>query len=217
MNGKTEMVDKYEGQTILALGAHPDDLELGIGGTIAQLTRSGARVIMAIASVPNHYEKRKDETERAAALLGAEALFLFPEGGPHRVEDLKTYQLVDRIDELVTRLKPAAILSHGGTNFHRDHVLMHNACLAAQRLNYFDFFCFNPTSTRPVPMPFFPQVYVDISDTVDLKMRSIRMHATQFGDRGLDADHLLDVARHFGRLAGVEFAEGLEVVRLKLN
>lgn len=217
MSDKTEMVHKYAGRTVLAIGAHPDDLELGVGGTLALLSKAGARVVMGVVSVPNHYDARIEEAKRAASLLGAEIRFLFPGGGCSRVEDLKTYQLVDKIDELVTQLQPAAILSHGVANFHRDHVLVHNACLAAQRLNYFDFFCFHPTSTRPVPLPFFPQMYVDISKTVELKMQSIRAHASQFGDRGLDPDHLLDVARHFGRLAGVEFAEGLEVVRLKLN
>lgn len=216
MNDKAEMMHKYKGRTVLAIGAHPDDLELGVGGTLALLSKAGAKVIMCIVSVPNQYDARIVEAKRAADLLGAELRFLFP-GQTCRVEDLKTYQLVDKIDQLVKDLEPAAILSHGLAQFHRDHVLVYNACLAAQRINYFDFFCYHPTSTRPVPLPFFPQVYVDISATVDLKMQSIRVHESQFGGRGLDPAHLLDVARHFGRLAGVDFAEGLEVVRLKLN
>ena len=213
---KAEMVHKYKDQLVLAFGAHPDDLELGVGGTLALLSRAGARVVMVIVSVPSNYDARVHEAARAAELLGAEVQFLFP-GQCCRVEDLKTYQLVDKIDALVCDLQPAAILSHGLANFHRDHVLVYDACLAAQRLNFFDLFCYHPTSTRPIPLPFFPQVYVDISATVDLKMQAIRAHSSQFSDRGLDPTHMLDVARHFGRLAGVEFAEGLEVVRLKLN
>jgi len=216
MSEKSEMVHKYRGRTVLALGAHPDDLELGVGGTLALLANAGVHVIMGVVSVPNKYDERVKEAQRAAKILGAEVRFLFPDQ-QCRVEDLKTYQLVDKIDQLMHELKPAALMSHGLADFHRDHVLVYNACLAAQRLNFFDFFTYHPTSTRPCPLPFFPQVYVDISATVDLKMQSIRAHASQFGDRGLDPTPPLDVARHFGRMAGVEFAEGLEVVRFKLN
>jgi LmbE family N-acetylglucosaminyl deacetylase len=216
MSDPVDMVHKYAGRTVLAVGAHPDDLELGAGGTLALLSRAGAKVIMCVASVPGEHDVRVAEATHAAAVLGAELRFLFP-GKTCRVEDLKNYQLIDAIDGLIKELKPAALFSHGLAQFHRDHVLVYNACLAAQRLNYFDLFCYHPTATRPVPLPFFPQAYVDISATMDLKMQSIRAHHSQFGSRGLDPSHLMDVARHFGRLAGVEFAEGLEVVRLKLN
>jgi N-acetylglucosamine malate deacetylase 1 len=217
MSDRTEMVHKYAGRTVLALGAHPDDLELGVGGTLALLARAGANVIMAIVSVPNNLAERKEEAKRSADLLGASRVqFLFPDQCS-RVEDLKTYELVDRVDDLVREHQPAVLLSHGLANFHKDHVLVYNACVAAQRLNFFDLFCYHPTSTRPIPLPFFPQAYVDISETVNVKMDAIKAHASQFGARGLDTVHFLDVARHYGRLAGVEFAEGLEVVRMKLN
>ena len=42
---------RYAGQTVIAIGAHPDDLEIGLGGTLAKLKRDGARVIMVVASV----------------------------------------------------------------------------------------------------------------------------------------------------------------------
>ncbi len=216
MNDEAQMFHKYAGKTVLALGAHPDDLELGVGGTLALLTRAGARVIMAVVTVPSHREARLKEARHAAELLGAEVTFLFPDDC-RRVEDIKTYELVDRIDALVNDYQPVALLSHGLADFHKDHVLVYNACVAAQRLRFFDLFCYHPTSTRPIPLPFFPQLYVDISATVDLKMRAIRLHESQFGGRGLDPGHLLDTARHYGRLIGVEFAEGLEVVRMKLN
>lgn len=216
MSQEMEMVHKYAGRTVLALGAHPDDLELGIGGTLALLSKAGAKVIMAVVSVPSHLEARKEEARRAAELLGAEVSFLFPDEC-RRVEDIKTYELVDKVDALVNQFEPVAVLSHGLADFHRDHVLVYNACLSAQRLRFFDLFCYHPTSTRPIPLPFFPQLYVDISATVDVKMRAIRLHESQFGKRGLDPGHLLETARHYGHLIGVEFAEGLEVVRMKLN
>ena len=53
---------RYAGRTVVALGAHPDDNELGIGGTLAALSRGGAHVVMAVCSVPAHFETRCAET-----------------------------------------------------------------------------------------------------------------------------------------------------------
>jgi N-acetylglucosamine malate deacetylase 1 len=210
------LIAKYAGKTVLGLGAHPDDLELGAGGTLALLSRAGARVVMAVATIPTDIERRKEEAQRAAAMLGAEVRFIIGDRCS-RVEDIMTYEWVDRIDDLVRELKPAALLSHGPSNFHKDHVMIYNACIASQRINFFDFFCYYPTSCRPIPAPFNPQAYVDISEVLETKMDAIGVHSSQFACRGLGTDYYREVAREFGRLAHVPYAEGLEVVRLRLN
>jgi LmbE family N-acetylglucosaminyl deacetylase len=208
-------LSRYYGQTVLAIGAHPDDLELAIGGTLARMSRDGARVVMAVVSIPADYETRRAEAERAAQILGCELRFLH-EGGCKRIDDLKPYQLVGVLDAVVRELQPAVVLTHGANEFHRDHVAVHNACLSTQRLKNFDFFHFNPTMTRAVPVAFHPRAYVDVSDTIDLKMQAIEAHASQFGARGLDTELFRDVARMSGRMAGVKYAEGLDVGRMLL-
>lgn len=211
----SDMFTRYIGQTVLAVGAHPDDLELGVGGILARLSRQGTKVVMLVVCVPHHLKERIAEAQAAAAVLGAEIRFLYADT-EMRVEDIKTYELVERIDQIVRQLDPAAVLSHSFTNFHKDHILVHNACLAAQRLHFFDFYCYYPTSCHPVSVPFRPQAYVDVTETMDIKMDAINRHTTQFSCKGLTTDHYRDVAREYGRLAGVEYAEGLEVVRLRL-
>lgn len=209
------MMAKYHGKTVLAIGAHPDDIELGVGGTIARLAKEGTRVIMIVVCVPNNLDSRVEEAHRAAEVLGCEIRFLWADRCM-RVEDLKTYELVQKIDDLVREYDPVAVLSHGLNNFHKDHVLVYSACAAAQRLHFFDLLCFYPTSCHPVNVPFQPQAYVDISETIERKMEAINIHSTQFTCRGLGTDHYRDVAREYGRLAGVPYAEGLAVERLIL-
>ncbi len=209
-------LSKYVGKTVLAVGAHPDDLELGVGGTLSLLSRCGARVVMVVVCVPNRLEPRVKEANLAAQILGCE-LRILNEQACSRVEDLKTYELVERVDKLVSQLDPALLISHSDHNFHKDHVLVNHACVAAQRLHFFDFFSFYPTSCHPVNAPFRPQAYVDITATVEDKMKAINVHTSQFTCRGLTTDHYRDTAREYGRLAGVEYAEGLEIVRLSLN
>jgi len=67
---------------------------------------------------------------------------------------------------------------------------------------------------RPVPTSFSPRAYVDVSDTIDTKMQSIMAHASQFGGRRLSTDMYREFAHLQGRLVGVEYAEGLDVLRM---
>lgn len=205
----------YSGKTVLAVGAHADDIELAVGGTIARLRRGGARVVMVVLSLPGDAKVRRREAEKAADILGCE-LHVVMEDGKRRIEDLKSYELVAMIDREVKELEPAAMLTHGPSEFHRDHVLVHEACVSSQRLRYFDFFTYQPNFCRPVPVAFHPKAYVDISETIETKMRAIEVHQSQFKCRGLDTDIYRDIARMNGRMVGVQYAEGLDIGRMIL-
>ncbi|MEA3195190.1 MAG: N-acetylglucosamine malate deacetylase 1 [Betaproteobacteria bacterium] len=209
-------VARYKDQTVLAIGAHPDDIELAIGGTLARMKKEGANVVMAVVSIPGDYETRRAEAEEAAAILGCELRILIDGGTTRRIEDMKTYELVKILDQVVKETQPAAVLTHGASEFHRDHVLVYNAALSTQRLRYFDFFSYHPNFCRPVPMPFHPRAYVDISSTIEAKMDAIAAHRSQFGNRGLPIDIYRDIARMNGRMVGVQYAEGLDVSRMLL-
>jgi LmbE family N-acetylglucosaminyl deacetylase len=210
-----KLAERYAGQTVLAVGAHADDVELAVGGTIARLRRGGARVVMVVVSLPGDYKQRMGEAKEAAAILGCELRVLMADGA-RRIEDLKSYELVAMIDREVKEFAPAAMLTHGPSEFHRDHVLVHEACVSSQRLQYFDFFTYHPNFCRPVPVPFHPRAYVDITETIETKMRAIAAHQSQFKCRGLGIDIYRDIARLNGRMVGVQYAEGLEVGRMLL-
>lgn len=216
MSAPAGLLSQYSGKTVLAVGAHPDDLELGCGGTLARLAKHGTRVVMAVLSIPNHLEKRREEAKAAADLLGCELRLLTPDRCS-RVEDMKTHQLVEMIDGLVRELQPDAMFSHCLANLHADHKLAYEACMASQRLKYFDIFCYSPTSCHAVNIAFNPHVYIDISDVIEEKMAAIRVHSTQFDSRGIKTERYRDASNRVGQIVGVEHAEGLEVVRMKMN
>jgi LmbE family N-acetylglucosaminyl deacetylase len=171
---------------------------------------------MCVVSIPRHYEVRLAEAKRGAEILGCE-LKLLVDDGPTRIEDLKTCDLVSLLDGVVHEYSPAAVLTHSSVDFHNDHLLVYNACLPTQRLAYFDFFSYHPTNCRPVPVQFHPRAYVDVTETIDAKMHSITAHASQFGGRGLDTEMYREHAHVQGRIIGVPYAEGLDVVRMVLN
>ncbi|HET6265246.1 MAG TPA: PIG-L family deacetylase [Usitatibacter sp.] len=209
------LVNRYAGTTVLAIGAHPDDLEIGIGGTLAKLQRNGANVVMCVASIPKDYEVRLEEATEGARILGCELKILM-EGGPRRIEDIKTCELVGLVDGVIREYQPAAVLTHSKSDFHNDHLLIYNACLPAQRLGFFDLLSYHPTNCRPVPIAFHPTAYVDVTDTIDAKMHAISAHASQFGGRGLDTEMYREFAHVQGRMIGVPYAEGLDVIRMVL-
>ena len=213
--GEPALASRYTNKTVIAIGAHPDDLEIGIGGTLARLRAHGARVVMVVASIPHDYEIRRTEAKRGAEILDCE-LKLLVDGGPRRLEDVKTCDLVSMLDDVVRDYEPAAMFTHSSADFHNDHLLVYNACLPTQRLRYFDMFSYNPTNCRPVSIAFHPRAYVDISSTIDAKMHAITAHSSQFGARGLDTSMYREFAHVSGRMIGVDYAEGLDAIRFLL-
>lgn len=206
---------RYAGATVLAVGAHPDDVEVGMGGTVAHLSQAGARVVIVALCVPSNLETRLAEAAHSASILGAESLVAF-ERECSRVEDHKSHELVGRLDALVKELAPAALFSHGRSDHHRDHQIAFEACRAAQRLRFMDFFSYYPAACRPSPTSFTPQAYVDVTDTLDDKLLAIQAHESQFRSRGLDVSFQRDLARYYGQLSGTAYAEAFELVHARL-
>jgi LmbE family N-acetylglucosaminyl deacetylase len=206
--------ERYRGRTVLALGAHPDDLEVAMGGTLARLAQSGVSAQMVVASIPNRYDVRLGEARAAAGMLGCELRFLLDEGRK-RIEDVPNSQFAAEVERLIAELEPAAVFTHAATEVHADHVAVHHACRAAQEGKSFDLYFFNPMRRRtPEASP--PRAYVDISATIGQKMAAIAAHASQFGGRGKSVDQFREFARLNGRMVGVEYAEGFDVGLLLL-
>ena len=123
-------MDSYKGKVVLAIGAHPDDIEFGCGGTMAKLAAEGARLYFAVATDGNRgsrqheFEKsalvasRKQEQQVAAKLLGAsEVIFLDEEDG-NLMADLSFKEKVVR---LVRRIKPDMIFTHDPQWYYRQN------------------------------------------------------------------------------------------------
>lgn len=209
------ILSRYSGRCVLAIGAHPDDVEMGMGGTVARLVQLGARVVFAIGCVPCRFEQRMREARQAAEMLGAGVQLIFDHGASH-VEDRPSYDLVGRLDRLVRELKPAAIFAHGRAEIHRDHQLMFDAFRATLRLGGMDGYCYQPCACRPTPLVFQPQAFVEIGSTLEQKMKAVAAHRSQFEERGLDIGFLKEIAGYYGCQAGLTYAEGLEVIQLRL-
>ena len=203
-----------EATRVVAFGAHPDDLEVGAGGLLARLAARGVQVTAAVVSVPSQIEERTREALRGAQILGAKLALLNPQRRC-RVEDLPMHQLVAQMDTLINDVRPDLVITHSAHDLHWDHGLVHRATVSALRrgpcnlLAYVSSYEMNAqNSTRTVG-----QCFADISDTIERKVEAIAAHETQLAK--MDLESTRDLARAMGRLAGVQYAEAYEVLRLR--
>ncbi len=215
---------------VLAIGAHPDDLEILCGGTLARYAQEGARVTMC--SVANgdrgsfeHSREeiagiRAEEANRAARLLGATYYGLGVSDAEVNSADPAQQRLVT---EIVRKIDPDIVITHSGEDYMPDHNEVSRLVEAA---TFFASVPLYETESPPtgsvVPLyfmdtlagiGFIPTEYVDISSVHELKMQALGCHASQLdwlqGHDGVDTlgnTRIADAYR--GNQCGVVAAEG---------
>lgn len=196
---------------VVAFGAHPDDIEVGMGGTIARYTGAKHEVVMVVAAIPSKKTIRWKEAEEAASILGAELVVLDMDA-----EELGfSRQLVRKFDEVLARHAPDAIYTQWNHDSHQDHVAVSNAVIAAARKNNCSLYMYEQTIPGGiVPFAFRPQSFVDVSDVMEVKARSVMAHQSQVernGDWWLHG--ITGRATYRGYQINVSYAEAFEVVK----
>mgnify|MGYP001550570847 CR=1 FL=1 len=194
---------------VLAFGAHPDDLEAGAGGLIARLVAAGAPVTMAVSSIPNRYPERLAEARAGAARLGAE-LVMLRDDAASRVEDRPMHELVARLEEIVERVMPDLVITHGASDTHWDHFLVHRASLSAIRRTRCDVVMYD--AGPPLTARLRGGLYVDIEAVIETKLAAIAEHRSQFSAAAVEGRR--EAARAIGAMCGLRYAEVYEPLRM---
>jgi LmbE family N-acetylglucosaminyl deacetylase/CheY-like chemotaxis protein len=195
---------------VLAIGAHPDDVEIGCGGTLLRHARAGDRTTILTLTGGEHggdADERAEESREAAKLLGASLVHLdlpdtvLSEGPP----------TISAIESVIREVGPSIIYTHTLRDNHQDHRAAHRATIVAGR-GVPNVLCYQSPSTA---IDFTPTHFVDVTAFVEAKVRALRAFASQYAVRLYLADDMtLSTARYWSRFAGgVGFVEPLEVVR----
>jgi LmbE family N-acetylglucosaminyl deacetylase len=106
---------------IMAIGAHPDDIELGCGGTLLKASRLGHNVFMYTltrGAASGDPEERTKELMKSAKFIGAKRLWI------DNFEDTKlslSSELINRIELFVNKADPDIVLTHALGDMHHDH------------------------------------------------------------------------------------------------
>ncbi|MEX5237793.1 PIG-L deacetylase family protein [Kocuria arenosa] len=193
------------------MGAHPDDLELACGATLAKLVDGGHEVrglVMSSGEVGGNAGLRPAEAQQGAIFIGLGNLRVhdFPDT---RLESVSN-EMVRLIEEEIHTFKPDVIFTHSAHDQHQDHYAVHQATLRAARAHH-SILCYeSPSVTRD----FDPSVFVDIDGYVDVKVEAVLSHRDQAGKPYMTPGRVRGMAAFRGAQAKNTNAEAFEPVRL---
>jgi len=226
---------------ILAIGSHPDDVELGCGATIAKEIANGKKVgIIDLTrgelGTRGSAEIRDEEATNAANILGASVRENMEFADGFFVND-KEHQLA--LIKMIRKYQPEMVICNAVDDRHIDHAkgskLVSDACFLSGLIKIETFLEGSDTpqeAWRPKYVYHYiqwknlhPDVVVDISGFIDTKLKAVFAYKTQFHDDNANnepetpissknfADSITYRARDLGRLVGVEYGEGFTVER----
>ncbi len=234
------MSGAYIPKTAMLIFAHPDDIEFGVAGTAAKWARAGSRVIYVVitdGNVGSHEdgmtaeklaEIRRAEQTAAGRVAGAECVFL----GYHDGFLQPTLELRKDLVRLIRQYRPDAVVCGDPSNYfpsenyitHPDHRAAGQAALDAvfpaseMSLLYPDLAAEGLTGHKVdyVFVTFGERAnhYVDITDTIDLKIEALKLHASQLGEWN-PSDMIREWAAETGKKVGFAYAEAFYRITLK--
>jgi len=203
---------------ILAIGAHFDDAELGCGGTLAKHRTMGDRVLIHVithskyhnhdGTVMREKETARKEGREAARILGCEIIC-----SNYETKQVKFgYKLIEEINKIIDDNSIDVVYTHWDHDIHQDHQAIGKASLAAGRkvnsLLMYQSNLYMNTS------PFQANYFVDISDFIELKKKSILAHKSEVEKFGPDwVDFWINEAANNGKKFNVKYAEAFQLVK----
>lgn len=195
-------------ERVLAIGAHPDDVEIGCGGTLLAHAKAGANIMVLTMSGGSHggvADERRGEALAAAACLGAELRF----GGLRDTTMVADGSTICVIEDAVRAFQPTIVYTHTKHDTHQDHRAIHEATLVAAR-GVGRVYCYQAPSTT---IDFRPTRFVGIDDQLGGKLSLLAAYASQNHRAYLSEDFVRATATYWGRYAGYAAVEPFEIVR----
>ena len=201
---------------ILAIGAHPDDIELGCGGSLLKAARKGVNVFMYIitrGSSAGSVVKRSNEIISSAKYLGARALWI------DDYEDSAVYltkELINSIEFFIRKTQADVIYTHPIKDNHHDHRAIYEATVEAGRFTPNILAYENPSTKN-----FLPVLFSDISDVFFEKIRLIELYGSQKAKEFLSSNSVRGLAEYRAFQTRLDphltHMEAFEVLKMMIN
>jgi LmbE family N-acetylglucosaminyl deacetylase len=198
-------------QKILAIGPHPDDIELGCYGTLARLTDEGNEVHFLVLTKGEGGASDGDRIQEAKESASLIKAHLYLENLPDRfISD--GWETISILEKYVEKINPDQVYIPTASDTHQDHRATFNASMVACRPVKEIYAYETPSTSRN----FTPNIFVDISKYVDLKMKAIKIHLSQ-GGKGYMADRAikgLAEYRAFDIFLNDKYVEGFDAIKV---
>lgn len=202
---------------ILAIGPHPDDIEIGCGGTLIKYAKRGHNVFLMLITKGEkggNTELRYQEQVKAAEIIGARDVFW---AGFKDTELLdKGNEMIHTVERYIELTKPHFIFINFFDDTHQDHRAVNRSVLSATRYVKNVLFYEVPTTNN-----FIPQVFVDISESLEKKIRALEAHESQVMKTNIEDLSIVELARSSANFRGIQgrvrYAEAFSPLRLFIN
>jgi LmbE family N-acetylglucosaminyl deacetylase len=198
-------------RVVLAVGAHPDDVELGCAGTLALHRARGDKVyVLTLTSgeASGDPEVREKECRESAKILGVSDVF-FGELKDTMIQAGR--ETIDVIENVLRQVRPDIVYAPSSKDTHQDHRNTgHAAMSACRRVRII--LLYEGASTQ---RDFYPQVFVDIEQSFEAKLKATKVFGSQMSNQNGGYPKAVKaiggLAKYRGYQAGVEVAEAFEV------
>lgn len=200
---------------ILALGAHPDDVEFGCGGMLRGLSEKGNEIYLYVATYGQRGgdpEVRESEAKKAAKLIPARQIFW---GGFADCEVPSGIQLIESLEDTIFKVKPDFVMVNSPGDTHQDHRALAIAAQSAARRVPNLLFYETPTSIQ-----FSPSIFFQLKSIAN-KLELLECHRSQIMRTNVNGFSIMDLARATATHRGMEitcpFAEAFSAVRVNIS
>ncbi len=198
---------------ILAIGAHPDDIEFGCGGSLIKYARAGHNVyllVLTTGEVGGSPEVRQKEQEAAAKIIGVKDLYW---GGFEDTQLEDNLPLILKIEGVVRKVAPDIVFLNNINDVHQDHRASAQAGLSATRYVKEVLFFEVPTTHG-----FEPDIFIDIGDVLEQKAELLATHTSQTHKTRVENLNIIESAQSCANFRGfqgrVKYAEGFKALRV---
>ncbi len=201
---------------VLAIGAHPDDIEYGCGGMLTKYAQRGHEVYLWIASdgaLGGDGAVREQEQAESARIMGVREVFW---GRYPDTEVPLNRELIVRIEAVIRRIEPRMIFVHYPDDTHQDHRNLAQGTMSATR--YVPNFLFYE---GPTTQNFTPNCFTDVEPVLEEKLACLKAHRSQVTKTNIEDLTILELARSSANFRGIQarvkYAEAFQSIRLLIN
>jgi LmbE family N-acetylglucosaminyl deacetylase len=197
---------------VLAIGAHPDDIEIAAGAALSKMRDAGYQIyglVLTVGEKGGNGDVRPNEARRGAEFLGLDEVEVRNFTDTRLASE--AIEVTTAIEDMIAKCRPEIIFTHSIHDLHQDHQSVYEATLRAARNTRTTILCYeSPSATQD----FHPTYFVDVSKYVDVKIRAMREHGDQKTKPYMKPDLVRGKLAFRGAQAKVDYAEAFEVARM---